>query len=236
MVRVSKSELVENYTYLARLYDSLLQDPEGYKFWLEYICKYIKGKDILDLASGSAVLVKQLCDLGYNLIASDISEAMKKAAKSNYSGDYRILDMRYFSIPERFDGILCICDSLNYLAGLDEVLSTLKSVYKHLKVGGSFIFDLHHLKRIEEFKEAYIEEGTIEGIEYRLSIKSDVSTMQLLSHFVFYTKDKVIQERHRQNIFKAEDIKRLMEEVGYKVTYIPEFIPQEKVLFIGEKL
>ena len=234
MVRIPEHQLVENYAYLAKLYDALLQDPDGYSYWLRYITEYVKGKDILDLASGSAVLVSQLGDLGYDVIASDMSEAMKQAAKVNFDGDYRILDMRCFSIPERFDGILCICDSINYLADLDEVSATLKSAYDHLKTGGSFIFDMHHLRRLEEFEETYIEEGTVEDIDYRLSIKSDGD--KLYSHFVFYTEDKVIEERHKQKIFRPDEVKRRMEEVGYKATYIPDFIPDEKVLFVGEKI
>ncbi len=93
---------------------------------------------------------------------------------------------------------------------------------------------MHDVKRLEEFKDMYIEEGSVEEVDYRLTIKSEGD--KLYSHFVFYTKDKVIEEHHEQNVFDDEDVKRLMEEIGYKVTYIPDFIPEEKVLFIGEKI
>ncbi len=236
MVRTPDHQLVDDYTYLAKLYDALLQDPEGYSYWLRYIMEHVKGKDILDLASGSAVLAGQLSDLGYDVIAADISPAMKEAAKANFRGDYRILDMRSFAIPERFDGILCICDSMNHLADLAEVEATIKSAYDHLKKGGSFIFDMHDLKRLEEFQDMYIEEGAIDDIEYRLTIRSDIATEELYENFIFCIEDEIIEERHRQKVFRPEDIIRVMEETGYKVTYIADFIPDEKVLFIGEKI
>ncbi len=103
---------VDNYEILAKYYDALLQDEESLKYWLDYIHK-LKGKDILELASGSGVMAKILKNEGYNVVASDISEAMKKASKQNFDGEYLILNMIDFKLDRSFDIILCICDSIN---------------------------------------------------------------------------------------------------------------------------
>ena len=40
MERLQSRELVENYELLASVYDDLLQDPEAYALWLEYIKRF----------------------------------------------------------------------------------------------------------------------------------------------------------------------------------------------------
>lgn len=137
---------VDNYSVLAKYYDSLLQDEDSLYLWLEYINKYTKGKDVLELASGSGVMANLLKKEGFNVIASDISKDMQEVAKTNFDGEYLIIDMTNFHLNKKFDLILCMVDSINYLSDYNQIKSMFLNVYEHLKEGGVFIFDMHHKK------------------------------------------------------------------------------------------
>lgn len=225
---------VKEYEYLAKYYDYLLGDEEAFDFWLEYI----NAKDyhtVLELASGSGVLAGILKKQGKEVTASDISKEMKEVATNNFDGEYLILNMIDFDLHKKYDLILCVCDSINYLYE-EELEQMFKSVYKHLNDGGRFIFDMHNPKRLEEFDEEYIEEGQIdENVYYQWTINSDTFDRTVNEHFTFYTPEGMIQEQHTQNVFEPSVVKEKLESVGLEPEVVMDFIEDEKILFIGTK-
>lgn len=225
---------VKEYEYLAKYYDYLLGDEDAFDFWLEYI----NAKDyhtVLELASGSGVLAGILKKQGKEVTASDISKEMKEVATNNFDGEYLILNMIDFDLHKKYDLILCVCDSINYLYE-EELEQMFKSVYKHLNDGGRFIFDMHNPKRLKEFDEEYIEEGQIdENVYYQWTINSDTFDRTVNEHFTFYTPEGMIQEQHTQNVFEVDDVKNKLENVGLESEVVMDFIKVEKILFIGTK-
>ena len=225
---------VKEYEYLAKYYDYLLGDEEAFDFWLEYInAKHYHT--VLELASGSGVLAGILKKQGKEVTASDISKEMKEVATNNFDGEYLILNMIDFDLHKKYDLILCVCDSINYLYE-EELEQMFKSVYKHLNDGGRFIFDMHNPKRLEEFDEEYIEEGQIdENVYYQWTINSDTFDRTVNEHFTFYTPEGMIQEQHTQNVFEPSVVKEKLESVGLESEVVMDFIEDEKILFIGTK-
>ena len=225
---------VKEFEYLAKYYDYLLGDEEAFDFWLEYI----NAKDyhtVLELASGSGVLAGILKKQGKEVTASDISKEMKEVATNNFDGEYLILNMIDFDLHKKYDLILCVCDSINYLYE-EELEQMFKSVYKHLNDGGRFIFDMHNPKRLKEFDEEYIEEGQIdENVYYQWTINSDTFDRTVNEHFTFYTPEGMIQEQHTQNVFEPSVVKEKLESVGLESEVVMDFIEDEKILFIGTK-
>jgi len=233
MERSTDSKNVSNYELLAKYYDELLQDEEAYSYWLEQI-ETEPFKDVLELASGSGVLTKLLKQKGYNIVASDLSNEMKQAAKANYDGEYLILNMIDYHLDRKFDLVLCCCDSINYLQE-DELDSFFKCAYEHLNSNGRLIFDMHNVKRLQEFKELYIEEGKLSDVYYQWTISSDEFDNLITEHFTFYTEDGMIQENHTQHVFEIEMIKDKMNKY-FDVSVKEDFIPDEKVLMVGRKV
>ena len=228
----ANSKNVSNYVMLAKYYDKLLQDEEALSLWLKYI-KEKPFKTVLELASGSGVMAKILKNKGYEVTASDISNEMKEASKSNFDGEYLILNMTDYKLDRKYDLILCICDSINYLY-TDELDNFFKCAYEHLNDNGRIIFDMHSINRLEEFREEYIEEGYVDDLPYQWSISSDEIEKCIYEHFTFYTPDGMIQEHHMQNVF---DIKSLTSKMDEYFTYevIEDFVKDEKVLTVGYK-
>ena len=230
----TNSLTLKAYDYLAYYYDELLGDEEAFSLWLNEI-ESEPFESCLELASGSGTMAKILKSKGYQVVASDISESMKDVSKNNFDGEYLILNMSNFKLDRKFDLILCICDSINYL-NEDELDSFFKCTYEHLNINGRLIFDMHNLKRIDEFKDEYVEEGDIDtDTQYQWTIMSDPFSMQLNEHFTFYTPDGMIQEQHTQNVFVPSMIIEKMKNVGYQVKYIEDFVKDEKVLLVGRK-
>lgn len=220
------------YDYLAYYYDLLLSDDESLSIWLKEI-ESEPFKTVLELASGTGTMAAILKEKGYDVIASDISESMKEASKANFNGEYKIINMINYDLNQKYDLVLCICDSINYL-NEDELDSFFKCAKNHLNPNGRLIFDMHHLDRLKEFEEEYIEEGNIEGLNYQWTINADNFLKTVNEHFAFYTKDGLIQEMHSQNVFEPQMVIDKMHKYFEDVKYIEDFIPSEKVLLIGK--
>jgi len=224
---------INSYTHLAYFYDELLGDEEAFSLWLKYI-ENEKFETVLELASGSGVMAAILEKKAYKVIASDLSPDMKEVAKRRFNGEYRILNMIDFNLNQKFDLILCIVDSINYLSE-DELDKFFESCYRHLNDKGRLIFDMHSLKRLEEFEEEYIEEGSLSNCDYQWTILADLDDNTLNEHFTFYTEDGMYQESHCQQLFSSELILEKMQKTGFDTRIIEEFIPDEKVLVVGRK-
>lgn len=226
------SKDVSNYSILAKYYDELLQDEDSLSLWLKHI-EEKPFKTVLELASGSGVMAKILKNKGYDVIASDLSSEMKEVSKANFDGEYHILNMSDYHLDKKFDLVLCICDSVNYLME-EELDNFFKCAYEHLNPNGRLIFDMHHLERLNEFKEEYIEEGYVLDTPYQWTILSDKIDKHISEHFTFYTEKGMIQEHHTQNVFDIELIENKLKQY-FDVTIYNDFIEDEKVLVIGEK-
>lgn len=233
MERSANSKNVDNFSMLSRYYDELLLTDESFSLWMNYIEEEVFNS-VLELASGSGMLAGVLKRRGYEVLASDISLEMKRAAKNNYDGEYSILNMTDYNLNKKFDLIICICDSINYLE-TEELDSFIECAYKHLNENGRLIFDMHSMARLKEFKDEYIEEGFINETAYQWTIMADEYDNLIMQHFTFYTKDGMIQEHHTQNVFEVEDVLGKMRK-HFNTRIIEDFVEDEKVLVIGKKI
>lgn len=139
----------------AELYDTFYSEKE-YKteaaFVHQCILKYgIKPtKKILELACGTGSHALELEKWGYNIIATDYSEDMLKCAKikiKNKSSSvvFRSQDMKNLDISERpFEAVICLFDSIGYVATNDALTEVFQGVRRHLCDGGLFIFEFWH--------------------------------------------------------------------------------------------
>jgi SAM-dependent methyltransferase len=105
---------------------------------------------MLELACGTGTHSLLLEQYGYQIIATDYSldmlgRANEKAQKTNSRVDFRHQDMRTLNVPERpFDVIICLFDSIGYVATNKNILQVLKGVYHHLAFDGIFLFEFWH--------------------------------------------------------------------------------------------
>ncbi len=228
----ANSRNVSNYQMLAQYYDELLQDEEALSLWLKYI-EEESFHTVLELASGSGLMAGILKTKGYDVTASDISLEMKEASRANFDGEYLLLNMTDYDLGKKYDLILCICDSINYLYE-DELDRFFECSYRHMNEKGRLIFDMHHRKRLEEFKEQYIEEGFVRELPYQWTIQSDIFDNTISEHFTFYTPEGMIQENHTQNVFDPTGIRKKMDKY-FNVRMIEDFVEDEKILVVGYK-
>jgi ubiquinone/menaquinone biosynthesis C-methylase UbiE len=139
----------------AELYDLFYTDKPyelESSFVDQCIKKYSNGpfERLLELACGTGSHAFSFEKLGYEIVATDYSEDMlncarRKSDKISSSVKFQLQDMRELYIPgEKFDVILCLFDSIGYVATNEALTEVLRGVHRHLRPDGLFIFEFWH--------------------------------------------------------------------------------------------
>ncbi|PKM69943.1 MAG: hypothetical protein CVU94_01470 [Firmicutes bacterium HGW-Firmicutes-19] len=211
------SEKTMNYQHLALIYDAIMGDSDGVNKYAEMLQDVLKKGKILDLACGTGDLTITLSDRGYQMTGLDLSEPMLEIAKKKSKSDelrFFCADMLDFDLHEEFDGVVCANDSVNYCSSLEQIAKLFEGVNRHLTMDGVFVFDYHQVSRLEEFKEAFDEEGLIDGVGYWWHIESEPP---IIRHTItIYFNGYPVVEEHDQTVFDLDEILTLLHSKGFR--------------------
>ena len=102
------------------------------------------GARILDLCCGTGQLAGTLTALGYRVTGIDGSPEMLKFARGNApDAEFINADARTFKLPEQYEAVVSVFDSLNHVMSLEELTDVFRNVYAVLREGGYFFFDMN---------------------------------------------------------------------------------------------
>lgn len=137
------------YDQWASMYDAV------YSYVREDIPFYVKealdsGGEVLELGCGTGRVTIPIAEAGANIVGLDFSEAMldiarpKAEALSSESGDLSLQlgDMRDFDLGRRFSLVIIPFRGFLSLLSVEDQMSTLRNVQRHLLPGGRLIFNI----------------------------------------------------------------------------------------------
>lgn len=254
------SEGAENqgiYTGFARGYDRVMRDVD-YPRWANYILTLIRdfrftGKKLLNLACGTGNMEMHWAAKGFQITGMDGSEEMVERARAKLPRAakvrFEVGDMRTFELPETFDLVLCLYDSLNYLTRARDVQDCFRRVHAHLGKGGGFIFDVATETNIlENFTQSTYAEN-FEDFAYIWDNEYNLRTKICRSDFhFFYRVDNSsgfqrFSETHYQKIYATRDLLRWLEEAGFECLAAYDGITRnapdtaaDRIHFVGRKI
>lgn len=230
------------YEALAAYYDALVEDEAATAEWVNFVKKHVQGQKLLEVACGSGEITLALAREGFMMSALDLSEEMLKQAQNKADServDWRCGNMCDLSSWPLFDGILCFCDSLNYLLSRQEVSTFFAQAYAHLRPSGVLLFDMHSQDRLSEFQTEYDEAGTVCGVPYEWTVQAQDDC--LYHNFVFYDEAaRVTLEQHIQRVYDPDWILGELRQLGLQVSVYTDFVQAgiqngEKYFYVAVK-
>jgi len=100
------------------------------------------GSRILDLCCGTGEFASWLDGQGMHVTGVDNSARMLGSARASVPrAQFYRADMREFDLPEHFDAVTCMYNSINQALTLRSLRGVLRCVRRHLRRGGWFLFD-----------------------------------------------------------------------------------------------
>jgi ubiquinone/menaquinone biosynthesis C-methylase UbiE len=224
------SELTEPYEKFAYPYDRMMSNVD-YVRWANYIeelfthYKY-RPRKILEVACGTAALTVLLAERSYQMWGTDRAEGMLAVARQKAEArrlDIPLIqaDMRNFDLQQRFDAVLCVYDSINYVVDETELESVFRSVSKHLHPSGLFIFDVTTEPNIVQHFHGQTFAENHDDYSYiwkNIYSHHDKICRTLLTFFIREGElFRRSEEVHIQKMFDVNTVKKLLQKTGYKM-------------------
>lgn len=231
-----KSTQKPEYTKLADIYDVVMEDV-NYDLWADFIDAIIlkyhpDTKSVLELACGTGSLALSLDELEcYNIVATDKSPQMiEKARKKNKvlrcNVDFRVMDFLDINLDQKFDVVLSVFDSINYIHSPDQILKFLGEVKKVLTPKSLLIFDFTTPKNsIQAIDYLNNEEGYADD-NLRFFRKSSYDAIQKThkNEFMIERLDddhetvlEQFREVHQQKIYTLREMLDIINQTTYKI-------------------
>lgn len=192
-------------------------------------------RDGLDLCCGTGSAIRVFTDHGLTMSGLDRSGQMLASARRKLQGRHVRLyrqELPHFKITlpggksrtrvRQFELITCFFDSLNYLADERQLRAAFKAVYRHLKPGAWFIFDMNTPRML---RTVFTDQRPFCGV------KSDVAwifrnrkvdtpdSADLL--LTFFVKDgrhwRRLDEVHRERAYANRVISSALRHAGLQV-------------------
>ena len=220
---------MSSYDALAASYDGLMIDGSYRKRadWLDRQLRKsaIPVHTVLDLACGTGTISCLLTQKGYQVTATDGSEEMltqamrKAAALEGQPPLFLHQAMPRLRLLEPVDAAVSTLDSLNYLTREKDIRETFCRVYRWLKPGGQFLFDVntpYKLRRMDG--QMYMDETEDSFCVWRtfFSERTRVCTYQVdlfrLRRDGTWDRDF---EEHRERAWTQEELRTYLTDAGF---------------------
>lgn len=147
------------YDRLALVYDAI-PPGQAYQSVLQQALELFRDDEeirtILDLACGTGSAAVALHAMGYQAIGMDRSPGMVQAARRKAEGageklDFRVADMRDFSLEHPVDAVISTGDAVNHLLEKEDIKSCFSAVARGMRSGGWFVFDVNTLHGLKDW-------------------------------------------------------------------------------------
>ncbi len=138
---------------MSEFYDPAVYDAraEGVPGDVDFFLRLAKeahaaGHPVLELACGSGRVAIPIARAGVRVVGLDLSPAMLARAREKSAGMDTVRweegDMRSFDLPERFGLVFIPYRSFQHLLTVDDQLSCLRCIHRHLVPGGRLAIDI----------------------------------------------------------------------------------------------
>lgn len=232
------------YKKFARYYDKIYQNLDH-----EKECDFIKWavdnhktsteNNLMDVACGTGRHVQFLKE-DFKIVGVDINPEMLRIAREKLP-DVEFIegDMKKLDVNHEFDVLICMFSAMNYNTTPEELKTTLKNFYTHLKKGGVLIFDLGINK--ENWIEGLVSVDSVvdDGVKLARICQSHLEDGIFNANFIFLTKENgkvdFDIDQHELGVFGIETVWEIMENIGFTNFIYEDFTSHKWEVTSGDR-
>ncbi len=222
---------------IAKYYD-LIMSPFDYRELVDCLDDLIissggKRTDVLDLGCGTSEELVYFTQLGYIPAGIDLSSEMISISKNKLPAfDFKTGNMKNFKTKKKFDNIISVFDTVNYLTKPKDLSSFFKCSNRALNDNGILLFDFNSVYGlIHEWEGVKIEETDDFFISY--DSEFDMDTLILECRMKFFIREKdgrfiTFDETHYERGYSPTEIKELLKQNGFRLVKLLPFLSRKQ--------
>ena len=215
------------YSAIGGVFEYLNSDC-GYSQWSQYLIKKLNemnaGNDGVDVGCGNGYFTRALYKAGYSVKGIDVSpqmlsKAVELAREEGVTAEFLTGDITKLNLSGKVGFITAVNDCLNYIPP-HKLISTFKCVYKNLRKGGVFFFDISSENKLKNIvgnntfvkdldKATVIWDNTLKGDR----VEMDITLFTLNSDGTYTRSD----ESQTQYIHPEEVVTSALKDAGFEV-------------------
>lgn len=225
------------FKQVAKHYDLVMADFD-YQNLVDYLDDLIiqfggERTTLLDIACGTGSELFFFRQLGYEIAGLDFSQDMLAVAEEKLPGiELFCADMTKFSVPQKYDNVISVFDSINYIIDEKKLLACFKSVNRVLNSKGLFLFDFNTAYGLlEEWQGIKTEEGKGYYMIYDSEIDYDhLNCKTKIKFFIEDEKGKFItfEEHHCEKGYTKEQMTANLAKAGFEVLAFLPFLKKTR--------
>ena len=197
-------EPVTDYARFAPFYDRIMGDRTAEIDRVRgYISRHRPGaRSLLELGCGTGALLAGLAP-GLSVTGIDRSpEMLAEAARAVPGARLIEADMTSFTLPGRFDVVMCMFDALNHVTTLDGWLRLFRRAHEHVSDDGLLIFDVNTTGRLQRLAGAppYLDE--FDGNVVVMTVKAARDGLVLWETRIFEHQADDLYRLHYEPIYE----------------------------------
>lgn len=183
---------------------------------------------VLDAACGTGEHARLLAEThGFEVDGFDLEPGFVELARAKHPGGrFFVADLADFSLPHRYDAVVCLFSSIGYLQTLDRVTGALRCFAAHLDDGGVVAVE-------PWFTPDVLEDGrtmslTVDGKGLRIerTARTEVRGRLSLVHFDYAVESadgvRNLSETHRLGLFTVDEMLQAFATAGLEASYDDE--------------
>lgn len=213
----------KQFDEIAFLYDELMGGVP-YAEWAAYVRRILRRfkvtpKSVLDLCCGTGSVAEMLAANGLDVWGVDISPEMieiarRKAAGKGLKIEYSVHNASSFRLGRKFDLVVSLFDSLNYITDSSELQNVFYRVSEHLNEGGLFVFDVNTAYAFSEGLFTQSNVGRSRGLLYDWRSVYDEASGLCMIEMVFIRRGERVNVTHYQRAYSEGELIEMLAAAG----------------------
>ncbi len=234
------------YRLLAKFYEEVLPGMSGMNQHARE--KMLAGKleharTVCDLACGSGATALELARAGKRVFAVDNSAEFCRLVKSRAKDEklpVKVLrsDMRHFTLPEEVDLVTCEFSALNNLANHADLPNVFAAVWRALRPGGWFAFDVNSpTAQIEQSQGTHWVESPRFRLVMRCNTEPDGRRTTIGCEWFVPVKNlwRHVRESYVNIAWSEREIRQTLKSTGFERPIIRDGVDVRPPNFVGKR-
>ncbi len=230
-----------DYGFVAEYYDYVVpyRDRQDVPFYVE-IARDSEGP-VLELGCGTGRVLIPTARAGIEIVGLDVSPSMLSVCQEKLSCEIRKVqskvkvlrgDMRHFDLAREFRLVTIPFRGFQHLITLDDQLSCLSSIHRHLIQGGRLVLDVFNPSLPMLIDEKYLEETEVEPevampdgrmvVQRFRAVSRDLANQVIDGELIYYVRhphghQERLVHRFQYRYFFRFEVEHLLVRSGFQV-------------------